>query len=345
MNLTSDAYFPVYKLKHEIRDIKPDPTSQILFKLYILDRYTGKIRLVGCTTINLFVDTDLSSQPLNQKCSSFHLNQGGHQLPFYYDLPNITSPFTVERITNELIRVPCCSLLIRIASVGNNDTGIHTFNLAVALPMPNYEDLVYDSTRSVPKDYEQLIFPFVCVERPPLMLRDALVGFPETKRMTDEHLLEFFAFALTKPLDGVVRNNGLRYLCKYDSRPGFKLQVMSAQCLKTKGFTFVNVKMLNAKRNAKQLAATGGITEQFDFLTTKLDFKNSCALSPVWIDGPQWIRHYDYKPNSYFLFEVYTSLTRANSQGQDCVYVGWTIAYIFDSHGYCHLGSFQLPLV
>ena len=120
------------------------------------------------------------------------------------------------------------------------------------------------------------------------------------------------AFSLTKNLVENLRNNGLRYLIKYDHRPGFKICVLGAQNLKQKGFSFTRGILMNGNRIIPPVRGRGDNRDGFEFLTSKFDYQNACLLSPAWNDGFQVFYN-----NQGILFCI-----EINSSG--CVYMNIT---------------------
>ena len=258
---------------------------------------------------------------------NYILNDGGHQLAVYYDVPEMKSPFGIGNFST-LKRVPCASLLVRL--VPNNSQNPERKYIEA----PKYNDKLYDSSTSVPYPHESHLFSFIGVERIPLKLLPSIKPFMDTNAKTEEDILDWMAFHLTKPANGLVVNNPLEYTIKYDQRSGFKIHCDSASRLETSGFTFCNVKILNATRK--------GVKTVESYLYTKFNFKLSQVSCPVWNDGAQWFRMFDYSPYTVALFQLVT--VKQNGANHETVNCGWSVCSIFEFDGYCKYGNYRLPV-
>ncbi|KAJ3219657.1 Coiled-coil domain-containing protein 17 [Clydaea vesicula] len=295
IDINSDVFFPTYGI-------------------YTVCIFTGTLRLIGSTGLNIFVDRHTKSQP-TQKNTSFYLNEalGGHQLNIFYDTPEVQSDFSVECF-KPLSRVPCASILVRIVKLGvgvNESTAL--------IPTPKYNDHMYSTRLYNPPAYETVLFSYINAERSP---------------PTKEEIMDWINFHLTKPANGVVQNNDLEYTFKYDSRAGFKICCDRGERMDVPGFNFLNQTVLNGTKNGRSFGES--------YLYTKLDVKNSFLNTPFWSDGFQWYRGIKFTPrsfdNSVVLFEVIVI------KDSNVSFQGWTVAAIFNEQGYVRFGSYQLPL-
>lgn len=202
------------------------------------------------------------------------------------------------------------------------------------VPPPSYAENTYDSRMSIPFEYEQLQFSYIGVEREPKALTAALKPFFDSNGSTEEQIIEWMAFHLTKPANGVVVSNPLEYTFKYDPRAGFKICVPIGRNMNSPGFMFCQMELLYGRKPG----VSGSVKE--DFLFKKFDVANSLGTSPIWTDGNQWFRQYSYSKYMVAVFKVVAvnELLEVSSQG-------WTAANIFDAHGYVKYGNYLLPLV
>ncbi|KAJ3384462.1 hypothetical protein HDU92_003572 [Lobulomyces angularis] len=330
IDINSDVYFPTYGTAFPFGEFHGDATSTLFFKIYTVCIFTGTLRLIGSTGLNIFVDRHTKSQP-TQKNTSFYLNEalGGHQLNIFYDTPEVQSDFSVECF-KPLSRVPCASILVRIVKLG---VGVN--ESSALIPTPKYNDHMYSTRLYNPPAYETVLFSYINAERsPPVYLKDAISKFVDIKIKTKEEIMDWINFHLTKPANGVVQNNDLEYTFKYDSRAGFKICCDRGERMDVPGFNFLNQTVLNGTKNGRSFGES--------YLYTKLDVKNSFLNTPFWSDGFQWYRGIKFTPrsfdNSVVLFEVIVI------KDSNVSFQGWTVAAIFNEQGYVRFGSYQLPL-
>eukprot|EP01083_Nonionella_stella_P028698 79072_1 len=154
------CYNPVFNLRHEYRKDIFDKHCICIFRLDTIELYTHKCQILGYSALNLFVDND------NQNDCKY-LNEGSFQLSLYRQPP----PFDALTMTNVLAqeRLPCSTLLVRIAKAPRSDDGTTVLGLSnvdcaewnkynLVLPTPSYGDAVYDTCLCEPSVQELRLY-------------------------------------------------------------------------------------------------------------------------------------------------------------------------------------------
>lgn len=141
----------------------------------------------------------------------------------------------------------------------------------------------------------------------------------------------------------MVWENESQYLLKYDTRAGFKVIIDSAFKLKVKGVGFLHTQLMDDAIKVSD-KNTAHDDHPFQYLSSKIDFKNSTITGPYFLDYAYWSRGHAYNPNSYLLFQV-LSVPRSGKDTVQATPCGWSVCSIFDNQEYVYFGYFQLPLV
>jgi hypothetical protein len=112
----STVVHPFYGLRYEIaKKNHPNlsPTTLLVMRIDTIDRLSLVQKVVGYSFFPLFVDRISGEQCKEDTIFSYGLNNGMYQIPVYCEVPNLQNPIYYAKF-NELERIPCASLLIRI---------------------------------------------------------------------------------------------------------------------------------------------------------------------------------------------------------------------------------------
>src|SRR5690349_1176224 len=74
---------PIFNFRTEYREDRFDPTTLIIFRVDTIEPYSKRVRVIGYTGINLFVERGTDRQPTDHNSQNFCLNIGAFQLPLY----------------------------------------------------------------------------------------------------------------------------------------------------------------------------------------------------------------------------------------------------------------------
>ncbi|KAJ3076420.1 Coiled-coil domain-containing protein 17 [Podochytrium sp. JEL0797] len=274
-DLTSPTYFPVYTNSTTIH-LPPSPingTLTAVIKIYTIDRHTRQLLTVGIALFNFFVG-DGGEQPESVDEQPVFLNEGYHQVPVYAWSNKMGFKETgchVNAIKSQ--RVPCCSLLLRVSSSED-------------LPVKQYQDGVYISTKCKPLPYESGLFYFVSKER---TIQESVASSlsrlkQEVQAANDEALVVWMSKRITKE-KGVIPVMDYSCLLKFHEGWGFKIAVDMADNLKNKAFSIAIVSLSppGLLYAAKRKSLVNSTMDDVMY-NQKLDFSTT-VRSPKWQDG------------------------------------------------------------
>ncbi|KAI8918898.1 hypothetical protein BC831DRAFT_481951 [Entophlyctis helioformis] len=348
-NLDSPIYSPTFNVKQTLDGGNIDPTAVLVFKVYSIDNYAVRRRLVGSAALNLFNDATTMTQPESRATADTSLvNAGAFQIPIYSVDFDKAAPLRVNKL-GSTPRVPCATLLIRLVFSKSKDPPVP--------PLPYSSETYQSIPYSQPTGYEEKLYPFVIAERPPHTTRDRMLSFKGISKSAtqgDDALLQWLEKVLeittTDPLPLMSTN----YIVKYDPLYGFSLSVDSATNLTTKGFAVAVVGLYPPAGMYRD--ETEGDNEDDDedggdgkpkpmkayddvMYTKAIDFA-SPARHPVWLDG---FHRYRYRPmgNMAAIIHVFVMVQQGN--GWQPSSQGWTYLPIFEN-GAINMGNFRLPL-
>jgi hypothetical protein len=132
------------------------------------------------------LDKKTLDQP-QKSISNYYINAGGHQIPIFAGTPAIESPLSMAKF-EEMKRVPCSTLLVRIVPVKHAEKGasLSTFPITYVYKCA-YQLIVffsarsgkppvygigedYDTSMSFPNNNEINLYQLVCAERPTMFI-------------------------------------------------------------------------------------------------------------------------------------------------------------------------------
>jgi hypothetical protein len=97
-DLDTEVQMPLYLAKqaYDITDV--DSTTMLLIKVYAIDKADLRMKYVGFTAINLYLDEATGLQPEVEMAADFKLNQGAFQLPIFTGKIDLADQFTMSRM-------------------------------------------------------------------------------------------------------------------------------------------------------------------------------------------------------------------------------------------------------
>ena len=194
MNLDESVFSPTIMVFKDIPAKLLDSSCCIVYEVYTLEFISRQMELVGCAIFELF--NDQASQEAGGgggylSSKSTWLNYGSFQIPLFHAY--ISKDFLrLDGNIQRLFRVPCASLLIRVL-----ESPIQMVPNKKIVP-PDYESKVYaTSIKDSPRDYEELLYQFVMMERKRFSIRDRLLSLgdsiPKTARHTEDSLIAWLS--------------------------------------------------------------------------------------------------------------------------------------------------------
>ncbi|KAI8895716.1 hypothetical protein BC833DRAFT_600212 [Globomyces pollinis-pini] len=308
-----------------------DISCMLVFRLYTLD-FNLDLRTIGSTFIHLFVDDNTGLVPDKKSLDPYFPNIGNFQIPVYSDRLSKERLLSLETV-NELPRVSCTTLLIRIFDSSTENTAL------------SYEHGIYQmADASLPTTSEKHLYPFVLNERKSFTVRNRLLSLgniPKVVTHTDETLMTWISKQLTLNPNFTPSLIDLSYIAKYEPQYGFKIAVEKGQNLPLKGFTIFVVSFSTNPFETESNKKTVKYVD--DFIYSKDLDVSSQYRKPTWKDGYHWYRSRPFDKNLLTIIELFAVIPQDENnftvQSQ-----GWSILPVFTPNKFVKMGRFQLPL-
>ncbi|KAJ3130988.1 Coiled-coil domain-containing protein 17 [Physocladia obscura] len=368
-DLDSPALFPTFMKASKWIKIPPNlaqPETLIaIIKIFTIDKYTTQIQSVGISFFNLFITAEaLKNKQQNQQQQNsnaqdlngssglettdqkIYLNEGYHQIALfkcsaeYSSKLKETSAAGGENFINcGTKKVPGCSLLLRLSAKDE-------------LTPKSYNDRVYNSSLSVPGQYESNMLYLLVKERlAELTVKQALEilkqNFTNIKNVTDQALI----ISMGRRIN-IEKGNfpGIDMSCilKYNHRWGFKIAVDGAENLKNKAFSLAMISLYPASNfygSLRNSDAPGLSLNPPVKYNTRLNFA-STVRSPAWEDGYLSYENIPYNPEMLFVVDIRCLGYSEREKKYLLQTQGWAVLNVFHEAGgkFVRFGAFQLPL-
>lgn len=361
-DVNSKTFNPHVSLRHEIREQgSVDPTGTLLLIVRTIDRFTKKSVTIGYAVLNLFVDARPGkgrAQPESQNVRDFILNAGGHELPLHKFPPPSTKSLSADSC-DDIAAVPCATVLVRLHEAARSDDGLRVLSTndveerdweskGLVIPIPEYRDNAYDSTRVARVMTEQAgkLFNKRLKHRADVTLKDTLLhagdGGESMSAKPDAEIAEWMNTLLeTQKPNGNDVPMDYAYIAEYDPDEGFDVAVDSIRGL----HHTVWPSATHCIGPPASFYADPPLTKNVN-LTLTHDLSSE-AKNPSFKDGLVKYPGEMYKANKCVLIGVHT-LSKPflrRSKEMEHASIAWAILPIFHDTGqYLRTGAYRLPL-
>ncbi|KAL8600700.1 hypothetical protein ACOMHN_057290 [Nucella lapillus] len=354
--LDSDVYNPVYQHWEEFREPSIPPSAAFLFKVYTVDKFYGRLTVVGYAALNVFVETGTEKQPSVDKAGvQVSVNEGGHQLRLYQLGPDEDKPFTAACLPgSHSPLLPCASLLVRLFKVRSGPRGPplqadqvpkadHVRLGLSRRECPRYSERVYLSAQCEPTPGETRLFPAMS-QRRAVTVRKAVVEQSRSRvgfHNSDVNMQHYIRNKLMKTQKPAPLQQDLTFIAPYSPRHGIR-------CALYKGY---NIPWVNFTFGHFCLNPPGAVYQGVPFATydkpvfTDWLDPRSTVTCPAWQDG------YVYYPKRLFhrylcvivyLQELFVTNTKKTLK-YGLLKQAWTAVQVFKDQ-YASVSTHQLPL-
>ncbi|XP_035270927.1 uncharacterized protein ccdc17 isoform X3 [Anguilla anguilla] len=366
IDLNSNIFEPVYDERVEIRCLNMPPSATLLLKLYTVDRFSLRMVLVGWTALGLFVESGSETQPsVDTGALQISLNEGAHQLRLYHTGPDPDKPLCTKALSSASRRVPCATVLVRVAGVPVDEDGralsrsqvpeADWGKLGLLLPRPGYSEGGYYSSSARPTPGEASLQSAMS-HRSVVLVREIASLIAGTtwgaEPKSDEEISDWIRQKLSRMMDSRPQPINLSMVSRYVSSAGLKVSVDRALNLPWAAFT---LGLCTLSPPAAFYHGPSWVSYDRPSILQQLDF-NSSQSSPQWSDGfksfPRRV-HHQHLTAIVHLHEVSVRATHnpagaQSPRGQETLTYSlgkesWAALPIF-TRGYCHTAHYQLPL-
>jgi hypothetical protein len=342
---------PVYGFRDEFHEPNLPPTATLLFKLSTVDQFLQSLVVVGYAVLNVFVETGTEKQPITDTGVQISLNEGGHQLRLYHEVPDGSQPFTAYCLNNKKI-VPCASLLVRLIKAASGPSGQLLQSADVPRSdwskrglwhsMPKYSDAYYYSMHCEPNVGEKMLLRSFR-KRVSTTVRDAAMHLSKNRPDVGHNIEEFIRVQLSRLLDKIPEDINLTFVSPYVPRCGIKFAVDRAINLPWSNFTHAHF-CFNPPGAYYNTARTTTVPDKLAF-TQNLDI-SSTTRSPMWTDGFVHFRHRLKHPFLALIIHLKEIGVVQSPEGNKYRFLNqaWTAIQVFDRDYVC-TACYQLPLI
>jgi hypothetical protein len=359
-DVNSKIFNPQVSLRHEIREQgSVDPMATLLLIVRTIDRFTKASVTIGYAVLNVFVDARSGkdgAQPDSQNVKDFILNAGGHELPLYKFPPPATKALSVSSC-DDIPAVPCATVLVRLHEAAKSDDGLRVLSTndvdeadweakGLIVPMPEYRNSAYDSTRVARVMTEQAgkLFNRRLQQRDDVSVKDTLVHAGEDgeamRAKPEADISEWMETQLEsqKP-NGRDVPMDYAYIAEYDPAEGFDLAVDSVRGLHRTVWSSVT----HCIGPPASFYADPPLTKNVN-LTLAHDLRSD-AKNPSYDDGLVKYPGETYKANKCAIIAVHTLEKPWRAKEMKLESVAWAILPLFHDTGqYLRTGAYRLPL-
>jgi len=356
----SKTFNPRMSVRHEIREQgSVDPTGTLLLIVRTIDRFTKTSVTIGYAVLNMFSDERPGKgrvQPESQNVKDFILNAGGHELPLHKYPPPSTKALSVHSC-DDIPAVPCATVLVRLHEAAKSDDGLRVLSTndveerdweakGLVVPMPEYRDNAYDSTRVARVLTEQAgkLFNKRLKHRADSTVKDTLLhagdGGDAMATKPDSEVVAWMDAQLDnqKPNGNDVPMD-YAYIAEYDPDEGFDLAVDSVRGLHRTVWSSVT----HCIGPPASFYADPPLTKNVN-LTLTHDLSSE-AKNPTYNDGLIKYPAETYKANKCVVFGVHTLEKPWRSKEMKHESIAWAILPLFHDTGeYLRTGAYRLPL-
>ena len=360
IDVNTKIFNPHVTLRHEIREQgSVDPMATVLLIVRTIDRFTQASATVGYAVLNVFMDARPGKdgvQPESQNVKDFILNAGGHELPLHKFPPPANKALSVGSC-DEIPAVVCATVLVRLHEAAKSADGLRVLSTndvdekdweanGLVVPMPEYRNGVYDSTRVARVMTEQSgkLFNRRLQTRDDVSVKDSLVHAGEDGeqvRIKPEPEITTWMEALlesNKP-NGRDVPMDYAYIAEYDPDEGFDLAVDSVRGLHRTVWSSVT----HCVGPPASFYADPPLTKNVN-LTLAHDL-SSDAKNPSYNDGLVKYPAETYKANKCAIIAVHTLEKPWRAKEYKLESIAWAILPLFHETGqYLRTGAYRLPL-
>jgi hypothetical protein len=126
--LQSSAISPEFNLKAEIQPTSLDPTALAIIRIDTIDCRTLLPTSIGYSVVKILSTKD-RKQPQSTDSTKLYINSGSFQLPIYGGRIPASDTFT-DKMLDDMCRVPCATLLVRILGGVKSTDGMSVLSRA-----------------------------------------------------------------------------------------------------------------------------------------------------------------------------------------------------------------------
>lgn len=318
-NADAEVGNPAYNFRCEYRNGRFDPTSILCFWIDTIDVYTKDCKCVGVALLNAFVKRGTYDAPISSNEQEYALNTGSFQIPIYWYKVDPGQQFNPHNLANQLARVPCATLLVRIRqaprSIENKVLSTSSTPEAewessgLVAPAPLYGNSVYDSTRCLPTSTEQSLYKALG-KRKPIKVTDIIPRLSEEGETLDLENSEIVSTWINDKLLASKRSEDVRGrvmipvldpLYRYSPMAGFNVAVDGGNNIARGQKLSFSIFSLNPPGSYYQEFK---LTNQVD-MTVNVDME-SLLKAPRWLDSFQPFRDVSMSPFAVLVIDVRT---------------------------------------